>query len=83
MRGAGHNPGHVNNIRGINTMKRESNNYMGGYNTVYPTRYHAKKAMRGDKVIVKVSSMEFTHLGQDWAYVLMDYADYHIWRKQL
>jgi hypothetical protein len=48
--------------------------------THYKTRYQAKKHMVGMQAIVKVSSFDFD--GQDYAYVLMDYADYRAWRKQ-
>ena len=45
--------------------------------TIYKNRYQAKKAMQGNQAIVKVDN------GQGGTgYVLMDYADYLVWRKQ-
>ena len=41
-------------------------------NGLYPTRHHAKKAMIGDKAVVKV----------DGGYRIMEWSDYNVWSKQ-
>ena len=46
----------------------------------FKNRYQARKAMIGHKAIVKVACNDYD--GQDYAYVLMDYSDYHVWRGQ-
>jgi len=46
----------------------------------YKNRYQARKAMVGNQAIVKVCSNQ--HEGQDYGYVLMDYAYHYVWRKQ-